>query len=97
MSRLQIVFPICDFNLEREFNLYEEITDEVTWSVVEEAIRKLYGGLLNPASKKLTTQQVSEPYVAYDASNTPFENTCYELLVSGNKVNYFFVREYRDD
>lgn len=97
MSRLQVVFPICDFVLEREFDLYEEITDDMTWSVVEEAIKKLYGGLINPANKKLTTKQVSEPYTTYDASKTPFENTCFELLIGGNKVNYFFVREYRDD
>lgn len=97
MSKIQVVFPICDFRLEREFDLFEEITDEMIWEVVSEAIKKLYGGLLNPKNKKVSTEQVADPYNSYDAANVKFENTCFNLLVGGNKVNYFFVREYRDD
>lgn len=73
MSKVQVVFPICDFSLERELDLYEEITDETIWSVVEEAIKKLYGGLLNPSSKKLSTKQVADPYVSYDTYNKPLK------------------------
>ena len=87
MSKVQVVFPICDFSLERELDLYEEITDEIIWSVVEEAIKKLYGGLLNPSSKKLNTKQVADTYTSYDAYNKPFENTCFDLMVGNNKVN----------
>ncbi|ANT42095.1 hypothetical protein BIZ90_gp033 [Escherichia phage vB_EcoM_Alf5] len=70
MSKVQVVFPICDFSLERELDLYEEITDEIIWSVVD---------------------------TTYDAYNKPFENTCFDLMVGNNKVNYFFVREFNDE
>lgn len=97
MSKVQVIFPICDFELTREFDLYEEITDENVWEVVSEAIKKLYGNLLNPNNKKLTTKQVSEPYSGYDVGNFKYEITCFDLLVGSQKINYFFVREYRDE
>ncbi|AZV01503.1 hypothetical protein vBSflM004_114 [Shigella phage vB_SflM_004] len=96
MSKVQVIFPICDFSLEPEFDLYEELTDDVIWGVVSKAIKKLYGGLLNPNNAKVSTKQVSEPYTSYDAEKRKFEITCYDLLVSENKINYFFVREYAD-
>jgi hypothetical protein len=50
MSNVQVIFLLVTSSLERETCLYEEITDEIIWYVVEEAI-KLYGGLLIPSSK----------------------------------------------
>lgn len=96
MSKVQVIFPINAFSYEAEFDLYEELTDDVIWGVVSKAIKKLYGGLLNPNNAKVSTKQVSEPYTSYDAEKRKFEITCYDLLVSENKINYFFVREYND-
>lgn len=41
MSKVQVIFPINDFSYEAEFDLYEELTDDVIWGVVSKAIKKL--------------------------------------------------------
>lgn len=102
MSKVQVIFPISDFSITHEMDMYAEVTEEEILKAVRKAVNKLYVDsfkVINegyPLKREVILEPKCDQYETLDADGVNHRCQVFDLILKGNKINYFFLRIYQE-